>query len=437
MKETIILSVGGSMIVPNEGIDTSFLKHLNTFIRRNISPSRRFFIVAGGGSTARRYIDAGKDVIKKITNEDLDWLGIHSTRLNAHLLRTIFRDIAHPRIVENYDHKLLNVKEPVVIGGGWKPGWSTDYCAVMFAKDYGANAVINMSNIYNVYTKDPNQFKDAKIIEKTTWDFYETLIGDKWVPGLSAPFDPVASQLAKRNKLTVIVTKGDDFANLQRVVDGQTFKGTVIKPYEISYSYYDRPYYLGEKGEYRYLNKVGIVRQTLKTLATWYRALYIKWQFNPKTLLDVGCGTGELVRMLRQMGVDAKGLEISKEAIDLSDKAVRPFLQYGDVTKKTSITDGAYDMVVSFDVLNHIERQDMKHVVAECARIARRMVLHKIYTRENSLYEFFHTPDPSHVSVMTQGFWDRIFAVIPHVTVARKFFQLPQFVETIYLLKKE
>lgn len=437
MKESIVLSVGGSMIVPNGGINVPFLKKLNIFVRKNLSPHRRFFIVAGGGSTARHYIDAGKGVVKRITNEDLDWLGIHSTRLNAHLLRTIFRDVAHPRIVENYDKKMLGVKEPVIIGGGWKPGWSTDYCAVMFAKDYGANLILNMSNIYNVYTKDPNQFKDAKVIEKTTWDFYETLIGDKWIPGLSAPFDPVASQLAKKNGLTVIVTKGDDFANLQRIIDGQNFKGTVIKPFDISFSYFDRPYYLGEKGEYRYLDKVGYVRKVFKFLAAWYRALYIKWLFNPKTLLDVGCGTGELVRILRKLGVDAKGLEVSHEAIELSDQSVRSFLQFGDISKKTAYADGAFEMVVSFDVLNHLERSEIKNVVTETARIAKKLVLHKIYTKENSLYELTHTTDPSHLSVLTQGFWYRMFLSLPGVIVARKFFQLPSAIESVFLLKKE
>ena len=165
MKETIVMSVGGSLIVPDGGVNISFLSKLNAFIRKNITKNRRFILVAGGGTTARNYISAGKGVIKKITNDDLDWLGVHSTRLNAHLLRTIFRDIAHPRIIDNYDRRLYNPSEPVIIAGGWKPGWSTDYCAVLLARDYGAHLMLNLSNIYYVYTKDPKKYADAVRIE--------------------------------------------------------------------------------------------------------------------------------------------------------------------------------------------------------------------------------------------------------------------------------
>src|SRR3990167_9789064 len=155
--ETVILSVGGSLIVSKDGIDTHFLSALNLFIRKHIKSGRRFFIVVGGGQTARTYRNAGKDVIGELTHEDLDWIGIHATRLNAHLIRTIFQDIAHPRIIENYDKRLYNAKEQVIIAAGWKPGWSTDYCSVLIARDYGASVIINLSNIDYVYDKDPNK----------------------------------------------------------------------------------------------------------------------------------------------------------------------------------------------------------------------------------------------------------------------------------------
>src|SRR5690606_24495401 len=122
-----------------------------------------------------------------------DWLGIHSTRLNAHLLRTLFIEEAQARIVKNPTHR-IKARDAIVIGAGWKPGWSTDYCAVMAAKTLGAKKLVNLSNIDYVCDQDPREFPDAKRIERIDWDAFRKLIPDEWDPGLSAPFDPVAAR---------------------------------------------------------------------------------------------------------------------------------------------------------------------------------------------------------------------------------------------------
>ncbi len=229
-KDVFVLSLGGSLISPNGGIDTQYLTNLNTFIRNQISSKkRRFFIVTGGGSTARHYRDAGESIIKhKITDEDLDWIGIHATRLNAHLIRTIFREIAHPHVVKHYEI-IRKVEEPVVVAAGWKPGWSTDYCAVTLCQDYGLSTVLNLTNVDKVYDKDPRKFPDAKPLDKITWKKYREMIGDKWTPGLNAPFDPVASRLASELGVTVKILSGKDLDNVGRALDGKEFVGTTIE----------------------------------------------------------------------------------------------------------------------------------------------------------------------------------------------------------------
>src|SRR5579872_4502374 len=168
--DKVVLSIGGSLIVPNGGISTDFLQKLNSFVRKQLAShtDRQFFLVIGGGSVARHYRDAGKGVIGRLTDNDLDWLGIHATRLNAHLVRTIFHDVAHPVIIDNYE-VIRKVDEPVVVASGWKPGWSTDYCATLICEDYNVRTVLNLTNIPQVYDKDPRKFKDAKPIDKISW----------------------------------------------------------------------------------------------------------------------------------------------------------------------------------------------------------------------------------------------------------------------------
>lgn len=231
-SETVILSLGGSLIVPNGGIDTNFLKTFSDFIRHQIAENkRRFFIIAGGGATARNYIEAGTAVVgHTLSNEDKDWLGIHATRLNAHLVRTIFRDIAYHRFIKHYDRDYDIANEPIIVCSGWKPGWSTDYCAVLIAEKYKGKSIINMSNIDKVYDKDPRKFTDAKPLDQINWEYLEKLVGDKWVPGLNAPFDPIAIKKAKELGLTVIILNGRNIYNLERALSGKHFVGTTITP---------------------------------------------------------------------------------------------------------------------------------------------------------------------------------------------------------------
>lgn len=228
-KNTYVLSLGGSLIIPPSGIDTQFLSQFNHFIRQQVSEkNRRFFIVVGGGITTREYQEAARIVRgEKIEDVDLDWLGIHSSRLNAQMVRTIFRDIADPRVIKHYE-VILKIDQPVAIAAGWKPGWSTDYCAVTLAQDYGISTVINMTNIDQVFDKDPKKNPDAKPIKTTSWKEYRVIAGDKWIPGMNLPFDPIASKLADELEITVKILNGKNLDNLEKALNGEEFLGTVI-----------------------------------------------------------------------------------------------------------------------------------------------------------------------------------------------------------------
>jgi uridylate kinase len=227
--ETFVLSLGGSLVVPNGGIDIQFLTDFNAFIRNQVSSKkRRFFITVGGGGTTRHYQKAAGEVRhQEIDDIDLDWLGLHATRLNAQLVRTVFRDIADARVIKHYE-VILKIDKPVAIAAGWKPGWSTDYCAVTLCQDYNIPTVINLTNIDHVYDQDPRNNPKAKPLEDVTWANYRSMVGDKWVPGMNAPFDPVASRLAQDLDITVKILNGKNLENLEKALDNQAFTGTTI-----------------------------------------------------------------------------------------------------------------------------------------------------------------------------------------------------------------
>jgi len=225
MKNLFVISLGGSLLVPGE-IDINFLRKFKSIIEREIKFGRKFIIIVGGGKTARNYQNAAKS-LTKVSNEDLDWLGIHATRINAHLLLTIFRKYAYYRIIKNPKEK-VEFKEKILVAAGWKPGFSTDYDAVLLAKTYGSDTIINLTNVDYVYDKDPNKFKDAKPFKEISWKDYLKLIDQKWTPGMSAPFDPVASRLAQKFKFKVVILNGKKLKNLKNYLENLKFKGTII-----------------------------------------------------------------------------------------------------------------------------------------------------------------------------------------------------------------
>lgn len=226
--KTIVISLGGSIIVPKE-IQIRFLKRFKEFILRFLKKGYRFVIVAGGGSVARNYIGAASE-ISKISDEDKDWLGIHATRINAHLIRTIFKKEAYPVVLDNPLKKIDGRKHKVFIASGWRPGWSTDYDAVLLAERFEADKIINASNIDYVYDKDIAKHEDAKPIKQITWNEYRKIIGSEWKPGMRSPIDPIAAKLASKLKMTVIVTRGTNLKNLENILKDRKFKGTIIHP---------------------------------------------------------------------------------------------------------------------------------------------------------------------------------------------------------------
>ena len=226
-REYVVVSVGGSLIVP-DAIDTQFLSSFRKLILKKVSEGLSFFIIAGGGRLSRNYQEAAQKIREgNFSQEDSDWLGIHATRLNAHLLRTVFLEDAQARIVKNPTRRVSG-RESIIIGAGWKPGNSTDYCAVMAAKKLGAKKLVNLSNIDYVYTADPKKDPTATKIEKIGWTDFRELIPKEWDPGLSSPFDPVAAKEAQALKLEVAIINGGKLGEFEKYLNNEAFAGTII-----------------------------------------------------------------------------------------------------------------------------------------------------------------------------------------------------------------
>ncbi len=213
-------------MIPGE-INVNFLKKFRRLILRQYHSGKKFIIVAGGGKIARNYQAAAKKIIH-LSNNDSDWLGIHSTRLNAHLLRTIFKKEAAITVLDS-EKKPIKLNKPIAIAAGWQPGWSTDYIAIRIAKKIKAKSVIIAGKPAYVYNKDNQKYPDAKPFKTISWPQYQKLIPKRWTPGLSSPVDPVGAKYARRWKIKAHIIKGTDLKNLEKLINGKKFVGTTIQ----------------------------------------------------------------------------------------------------------------------------------------------------------------------------------------------------------------
>ncbi|MCX6740139.1 MAG: hypothetical protein NTZ49_02840 [Candidatus Parcubacteria bacterium] len=135
-KETIVISVGGSLIYP-EDLDINFILRLKEVVLEFVKKNYRIVLITGGGKLCRKYNQAAQELNKNTSAEDLDWLGIRVTKLNAELLRICLGKYCYEKVIEKPNQR-INSKMAIFIAGGWKPGASSDNMAVNLAKKFKA-----------------------------------------------------------------------------------------------------------------------------------------------------------------------------------------------------------------------------------------------------------------------------------------------------------
>jgi len=228
MNNLAVISLGGSIIAPDK-VDTAFLRQLNEALRTYLTEdrSRKIILVCGGGSPARVYQQAMREIREDIDSEELDWLGIRATHINGQLVKAMLSEFCTDNLITDPTGH-INFRGQVLVAAGWKPGFSTDNDAVILAERFEGRLIINLSNIAKVYTDDPKKNPDAKPLDSISWADYRTMVGNQWTPGKSTPFDPIASKRAEKMQMRVVCADGRNIRNTMDILYGRPFLGTVI-----------------------------------------------------------------------------------------------------------------------------------------------------------------------------------------------------------------
>lgn len=226
-KEVIVISLGGSLIIPDQ-VDVQFLKKFKETIKKN-TKNFQFVIVCGGGSTARKYISGLKEIG---INEYLQSMaGISATRMNARFLSYFFGKDAYQGIPHDMEQvKNLLLKNDIIFCGAlrYAPRQTSDSTSAKLAH-FLKTEFINMTNVAGLHDKNPMEHKDAKFIPYISWkDFDKMTNKKKYVPGQHFVLDQTASKIILKHKIPTYII-GKDAKQIENILYKKPFKGTLIK----------------------------------------------------------------------------------------------------------------------------------------------------------------------------------------------------------------
>jgi len=150
----------------------------------------------------------------------------------------------------------------------------------------------------------------------------------------------------------------------------------ILQPEEYDISYFD-----GRKATYshnagygayeRWYRKEGVnsLGEFWKDEAKKYLDTY---QLQGKKVLELGCAKGFIVKDLRDMGVDAYGLDISQYAIDNCEPEAAPYLTVGDArTTLSTYKNREFDVVFSRSFMECIPEADLPSLIDDINRISK------------------------------------------------------------------
>jgi uridylate kinase len=226
MKDVWVISLGGSRIVPDD-VDSGFLLDFKKLIDSH--KDKRFVVVCGGGSSARRYILALRRLGKNNKAQSME--GIAITRLHAGFMARFFGREANEELPLNMVKvkNLLRGNRVVFCGAlRWRAKNTSDGTAAKIAGFLDC-PFINLTNVKGLYSSNPKTNKKAKFISKISWkDFLKIAEKIKYEAGQHFVLDLVAAKEIERKRIVTYIV--GSLGSLDSVLSGKKrIVGTVIE----------------------------------------------------------------------------------------------------------------------------------------------------------------------------------------------------------------
>jgi len=137
--------------------------------------------------------------------------------------------------------------------------------------------------------------------------------------------------------------------------------------------------------------------------------------FQIRTVLDIGCNTGSLVKAFKDLGIEVYGVDVSQAAISNAPEELKGQLYCLDVTRdRLPFEDEKFDLITMSEVVEHLP--DFQNTLCEIRRVLK--VNGHIYVTTPSmpgadiLSNVMHLNrlrNPTHINVHSKKFWVKLF----------------------------
>ena len=211
MNKRILLKLSGEALMGSSpfGIDVATISSIAKEVKKVHKLGYQICIIIGGGNIFRGIKGASEGIDRSTS----DYMGMLATVMNALSFQSCLEKINVPtrvqsaitmaQVAEPYIKRKavrhLEKKRIVIFAAGTgNPFFSTDTAASLRASEMNCSLIVKATKVDGIYNKDPNKFKDAKLLKKITYN--EVINNNLRV------MDLTAISLAKESNIPILVT---------------------------------------------------------------------------------------------------------------------------------------------------------------------------------------------------------------------------------------
>lgn len=181
-------------------------------------------VVVGGGPASRDYIKSARQM--GLSPYQQDTIAIHVSRLNARLVAMKLGGVSSvPTSIDGMLQRLA--RNRVAVMGGLRPGITTDTVASIVAQRWNANLIIKASDMDGVYTADPRVDRNARKLDRTSYERMKQILGGTHKPGIHSIVDPIAVDQLLASRIKLVVFNGSEPRGVLKAVRGEKI-GTLV-----------------------------------------------------------------------------------------------------------------------------------------------------------------------------------------------------------------